>query len=137
MLEPLARAKHLALQVTRPVQPLIVRCDRQRSKQILVNLVSNAIKFTARGHVRMSGAYDQAIPHHARIMVADTGIGMRPEQMPLLFQEFQQLPTPYQNLGTGLGLAISRKLARLMGGDIEVESAYGRGSTFTLMLETA
>jgi signal transduction histidine kinase len=136
MMEPLARAKHLALQVARPPEPLIVRCDRQRSKQILVNLVSNAIKFTARGHIRMSGGYDQAVPHHARILVADTGIGMRPEQMPLLFQEFQQLPTPYQNLGTGLGLAISRKLARLMGGDIEVESAYGQGSTFTLMLET-
>ncbi len=114
-----------------------MRCDRQRSKQILVNLVSNAIKFTARGQIQVSGARDAAQPQHARIAVSDTGIGLRPEQLPLLFQEFQQLPSPYQHLGTGLGLAISRKLARLMGGDIEVKSEYGHGSTFTLKLETA
>jgi signal transduction histidine kinase len=137
MLAPLARAKRLALEIHEPPGPLMVRCDRQRSKQILVNLVSNAIKFTAHGHIQVSGFRDAAVPHRARIAVSDTGMGLRPDQVPLLFQEFQQLPTPYQNLGTGLGLAISRKLARLMGGDIEVESAYGRGSTFTLELETA
>ena len=69
--------------------------------------------------------------------MSDTGIGLRPDQLSLLFQEFQQLPTPYQHLGAGLGLSISRKLARLMGGDIEVQSDYGHGSTFTLMLESA
>jgi len=137
MMEPLARAKRLKLDVREPHESLMVRCDRQRSKQILVNLVSNAIKFTARGHIQVSGFRDAAIPHHARIAVSDTGIGLRPDQVPLLFQEFQQLPTPYQHLGAGLGLAISRKLARLMGGDIEVESDPGHGSTFTLMLETA
>jgi signal transduction histidine kinase len=137
MMAPLARAKRLALGMREPREPLMVRCDRQRSKQILVNLVSNAIKFTAQGGIQVSGSLDAAIPHHARIAVSDTGIGLRPDQVPLLFQEFQQLPTPYQHLGTGLGLAISRKLARLMGGDIEVASDYGHGSTFTLMLETA
>ncbi len=144
MLAPLARAKRLKLEVVREPreprelrEPLMVRCDRQRSKQILVNLVSNAIKFTAHGRIQVSGFRDATVPHRARIAVSDTGIGLRPDQMPLLFQEFQQLPTPYQHLGTGLGLAISRKLARLMGGDIEVESDFGRGSTFTLNLETA
>ncbi|HUE21797.1 MAG TPA: GAF domain-containing sensor histidine kinase [Bryobacteraceae bacterium] len=144
MMAPLARAKRLELGiVTVPRgprgrhEPLMVRCDRQRSKQILVNLVSNAIKFTARGQIHVSGFRDAAIPHCARIAVSDTGIGLRPDQVPLLFQEFQQLPTPYQHLGSGLGLAISLKLARLMGGDIEVESDFGRGSTFTLKLETA
>jgi signal transduction histidine kinase len=144
MMAPLARAKRLALDVVReprqPRQPherLMVRCDRQRSKQILVNLVSNAIKFTAHGRIQVSGFRDAAIPHRARIAVSDTGIGLRPDQVPLLFQEFQQLPTPYQHLGAGLGLAISRKLARMMGGDIEVKSDYGHGSTFTLELETA
>jgi signal transduction histidine kinase len=137
MMTPLARAKRLALDMGQPREPLMVRCDRQRSKQILVNLVSNAIKFTAEGHIQVSGFRDAAIPHHAHIAVSDTGIGLRPDQVPLLFQEFQQLPTPYQHLGTGLGLAISRKLARLMGGDIEVHSDYGHGSTFTLTLETA
>ena len=137
MMQPLARAKHLALNVSRPAEPLILRCDRQRSKQILVNLVSNAIKFTARGHIDLSGVRDASVPHQARIMVSDTGIGVPADQVPLLFQEFQQLPTPFQNQGAGLGLAISRKLARLMGGDIEVQSDFGRGSTFTLKLETA
>jgi signal transduction histidine kinase len=140
MMAPLARSKRLELGVREPREPhspLMVRCDRQRSKQILVNLVSNAIKFTAHGHIQVSGFRDTAMPHHARIAVSDTGIGLRPDQVPLLFQEFQQLPTPYQHLGAGLGLAISRKLARLMGGDIEVESDFGHGSTFTLKLETA
>jgi len=136
MMAPLAHAKRLDLDIAKPHEPLIVRCDRQRSKQILVNLVSNAIKFTAKGHVQVSGFRDALIPHRARIAVSDTGIGLRPDQVPLLFQEFHQLPTPSQHLGTGLGLAISRKLARLMGGDIEVESDYGHGSTFTLRLET-
>jgi signal transduction histidine kinase len=144
MMAPLARAKRLDLAIVpepheprEPAEPLMVRCDRRRSKQILVNLVSNAIKFTAQGHIQVSGYRDRATPHGARIAVSDTGIGLRPEQVLLLFQEFQQMPTPYQELGTGLGLAISRKLARLMGGDIEVASDYGHGSTFTLKLETA
>jgi signal transduction histidine kinase len=137
MLAPLARAKHLKLDVPKLREPLMVRCDRQRSKQILVNLVSNAIKFTARGQIQVSGSRDSMLPQHARIAVSDTGIGLRPDQVPLLFQEFQQMPTPYQQLGTGLGLSISLKLARLMGGDIEVQSDYGHGSTFTLTLETA
>jgi len=137
MLEPLARAKRLGLGVHQPDAPLIVRCDRQRSKQILVNLVSNAIKFTPRGRIEVSGFRDRALPNHAHIAVSDTGIGLRADQVPHLFQEFHQLPTAYQHLGTGLGLAISRKLARLMGGDIEVESSPGHGSTFTLTLETA
>lgn len=136
MMAPLAHAKRLALDVAEPGEPLMVRCDRQRSKQILVNLLSNAIKFTPRGHIQVSGFRDSGIPRYARIAVSDTGIGLRPEQVPLLFQEFQQLPTPYQELGTGLGLAISRKLARMMGGDIEVQSDFGHGSTFTLKLET-
>ena len=137
MMSPLARAKRLELGMREPREPLMVRCDRQRSKQILVNLISNAIKFTAQGHIEVSGCRDAAVPQNARIAVADTGIGLRADQVPLLFQEFQQLPSPCRHLGTGLGLAISRKLARLMGGDIEVESDYGHGSTFTLKLVTA
>jgi signal transduction histidine kinase len=137
MMAPLAQAKRLELDCREPNDPLPVRCDRQRCKQILVNLLSNAIKFTPRGHIRVSGFRDESVPRRTRIAVSDTGIGVRSDQLPLLFQESQQLPTPYQHLGTGLGLSISRKLARLMGGDIEVESDYGHGSTFTLMLESA
>ena len=140
MMAPMAEAKHLELGIRGPggrPEPLMVRCDRRRSKQILVNLVSNAIKFTARGRISVSGFRDRTVPHRARIAVSDTGIGLRPEQLTQLFQEFQQMPTGAEDLGAGLGLAISRKLARLMGGDIEVESEYGHGSTFTLQLETA
>lgn len=137
MMAPLAEAKRLRLDCKEPGEPLTVRCDRQRCKQILVNLLSNAIKFTPKGQIVVSGSRDVSAPQRARIEVSDTGIGVRSEQLPLLFHEFQQLPSPYQHLGTGLGLSISRKLARLMGGDIEVQSDYGRGSTFTLTLETA
>ncbi|MFN7995704.1 MAG: GAF domain-containing sensor histidine kinase [Bryobacteraceae bacterium] len=136
MMTPLARAKRLDLACQKPGEQLTLRCDRQRCKQILVNLVSNAIKFTPQGRVEVRGFRDALGPHRGRIAVSDTGIGLRPDQVPLLFQDFQQLPTPYQQLGTGLGLSISRKLARLMGGDIEVKSDYGHGSIFTLMLET-
>lgn len=134
MMQPLAQAKRLALEWQRSGQPLAARADRQKCKQILVNLVSNAIKFTPRGEVRISGSQDA---NRARISVCDTGIGVRPEDLPLLFRDFQQLraPQPENWHGAGLGLAISRKLARRMGGDIEVESSYGRGSTFTLTLE--
>ena len=103
MMAPLARAKHLDLDIAGPAEPLMVRCDRQRSKQILVNLVSNAIKFTARGQIQVSGSRDAAQPQHARIAVSDTGIGLRPEQVPLLFQEFQQLPISLPTLGHRLG----------------------------------
>ncbi len=105
MMAPLARAKRLDLDIAGPAEPLMVRCDRQRSKQILVNLVSNAIKFTARGQIQVSGLRDDAaLPQHARIAVSDTGIGLRPEQVALLFQEFQQLPISLPTLGHWPGL---------------------------------
>ena len=137
MMSPLAEAKGLTLKWQKPAEPLTLCCDSQKCKQILVNLVSNAIKFTSRGGVKIFGHRDPAQPNVARIRVSDTGVGVLPEDLRLLFQEFQQLDSPYSepSSGSGLGLSISRKLARLMGGDIEVESSYGKGSTFTLKLE--
>ena len=137
MMTPLAEAKGLTLEWEGPSTPLPLRCDRQKCKQILVNLITNAIKFTARGGIRISGRRDPSNPKAGLISVTDTGFGIRAEDIPLLFQDFQQLGTPAgeSNRGSGLGLSISRRLARLMGGAIEVESRHREGSTFTLKLE--
>jgi len=120
--------------------------DPDRVRQILVNLVSNAVKFTnPGGSVRLScGVADHADPG-ARlagpspwtfIRVIDTGIGIPTDQLVKIFEPFVQAESGYTRTGagTGLGLAISRRLARLMGGDITVQSAVGKGSTFTLWL---
>ena len=114
-----------------------MRADPIRLRQVVLNLLSNACKFTERGEVVLearrepSGDGDWIV-----VSVADTGIGMTPEQMGRLFQEFMQADasTTSKYGGTGLGLAISRKLCRLMGGDIHVESAPGKGSRFTIRI---
>jgi CheY-like chemotaxis protein/nitrogen-specific signal transduction histidine kinase/HPt (histidine-containing phosphotransfer) domain-containing protein len=134
MVELRAREKQLTLQIDYPDDlPEWVLGDPLRLQQILVNLLSNAIKFTLQGYVRLtvSRQQDQTI-----ICVTDTGIGMTTEQMTRLFTAFEQADnsTTRQFGGSGLGLAISRNLARLMKGDILVESSLDHGSTFTLSL---
>jgi signal transduction histidine kinase len=114
-----------------------MRADQMRLRQALLNLMSNANKFTERGtiiiHVRQA---QQNGRDWVTIAVADTGIGMTAEQMGKLFQEFSQASsaTASRYGGTGLGLAISRRFCQMMGGDITVESQPGRGSTFTIPL---
>ena len=114
--------------------------DPVRLRQILLNLLSNACKFTERGTVTLAAWRERAAGADAWLAfsVADTGIGMAPEQLGRLFQEFTQADasTTRKYGGTGLGLAISRKLARLMGGDVTVESAPAKGSRFTVRLPT-
>ncbi len=133
--EPLAARNGNRLVVDCPETIGSLRSDAMRLRQIVLNLLSNACKFTSQGEVRLTV---QADSDWVRISVADTGIGMTPEQVKRLFQEFSQADasTTRRYGGTGLGLAISRKLARLMGGDIEVESAAGVGTTFTVRLPT-
>jgi nitrogen-specific signal transduction histidine kinase len=121
--------------------------DQDRVRQILANLLSNAVKFTAPGgSIRIAcgtgprpgaGADDDAgSAPHAFISISDTGIGIAPEEMESIFRPFTQVERGHTRSrgGTGLGLSISRRLARLMGGDITVESELGQGSTFTLWL---
>ncbi len=112
---------------------LVILTDAQRVRQILLNLLSNAIKFTDRGEVVLSV---QAGPNEVHLAVRDTGIGIPASGVKELFQEFHQLEAGdgrrYE--GTGVGLALSRRLARALGGDIEVRSRQGEGSTFTLVL---
>jgi signal transduction histidine kinase len=113
--------------------PTEVVLDRQRTQQILVNLVGNAVKFTEHGEVAVT--LSPVGRDRMKIAVRDTGPGIRPEDRELLFQEFRQVGAPSNQAGgTGLGLAISRRLARMMGGDISVRSRPGKGSTFFVTL---
>jgi GAF domain-containing protein len=114
-----------------------LHADQMRLRQALLNLMSNANKFTERGTISVDARHGQENGRDwVTIAVADTGIGMTPEQMGKLFQEFSQADasTTRKYGGTGLGLAISKRFCEMMGGDITVESEVGRGSTFTIRL---
>jgi signal transduction histidine kinase len=134
-LRPLAEKKGLELSVTVPEVQVVGNTDRRALSQILLNLANNAIKFTDSGEVRI--VLDRQ-PHDGKtwtlLIVHDTGIGIRPEDQPKLFQAFSQVEGPRRHEGTGLGLQLSQKLAELLGGRIEFKSEYGKGSTFTLFL---
>jgi CheY-like chemotaxis protein/two-component sensor histidine kinase len=110
--------------------------DPMRLRQILLNLLSNACKFTKQGEVKLRVKRVVDGRNWMEIAVADTGIGMTPEQQAKLFEEFTQADssTARQYGGTGLGLAITRRLARMMGGDVTVASEPGKGSVFTVRL---
>src|SRR5262245_60846318 len=110
--------------------------DAMRLKQILLNLLSNSCKFTNEGEVALKVRKLVDGRDWIELAVADTGIGMTPEQQAKLFQEFTQADslTARRYGGTGLGLALSRKLARMMGGDVIVTSEAGKGSVFTVRL---
>jgi signal transduction histidine kinase/CheY-like chemotaxis protein len=135
--EPLAHEKKLTLAVELAENlPDKLTTDRQRIVQILTNLLGNAIKFTTQGSIRLR------IERRANAIafaVADTGAGIAREHQARIFEPFEQVDGSSQRKqgGTGLGLAISRELARLLGGELELESGVGRGSTFTLLLPEA
>lgn len=117
-----------------PDMPCSVRGDPLRISQILINYLSNAIKFTDSGSIRIGATISGGL---LRLSVRDTGIGLSPKQQSELFQPFHQAEKSTARLyrGTGLGLAICRKLSRLMGGDVGVDSVPGRGSTFWFTVE--
>ena len=128
---PLAEPKGLALVLTDDGAPEQVVLDRQRTRQIIVNLVGNAVKFTSEGGVMI--AMSGAAAGRLVVAVQDTGPGIERGDLDRIFEEFRQVgPNAGKSEGTGLGLAISRRLARAMGGDITVTSTPGSGSTFTL-----
>jgi signal transduction histidine kinase len=135
MVEPQMMAKRLGLEVR--VEPgTTARADREKVQQIVINLLSNALKFTPEGGSVRLDAGLVAGPARVRLRVADTGIGIPPEKQASVFDPFVQvdMSRTRRSEGSGLGLAISRDLARGMGGDLEVESTVGEGSTFTLWL---
>jgi signal transduction histidine kinase/DNA-binding response OmpR family regulator len=141
-------------EVTKTIEPLAVKngnrlivrdsgavgtiyTDQMRVRQALMNLVSNAVKFTENGTVTISTSKeDRGTGSRIAIVIEDTGIGMSPEQLGRLFQEFSQADssTTRRYGGTGLGLVISQRFCQMMGGDITVESELGRGSAFTILL---
>jgi protein-histidine pros-kinase len=136
-LRPQAEGKGLEFTVTVP-RVLTLRTDRRALSQIVINLVNNAIKFTERGSVRIRAERREKNGSRTlEISVEDTGMGIRPEDQAKLFAAFSQVDarTKQGQEGTGLGLHLSQKLAEALGGRIELKSEYGRGSTFTLVLQ--
>jgi len=136
LMMPQAQAKGIEL-VFDPLGPMPARIksDPTRLKQVLINLLGNAIKFTETGSVRLSVRWAQGGDDTARLTceIADTGIGMQPQHVSQLFQPFNQADTSTTRRfgGTGLGLAISHNLCKLLGGDLTCQSTPGRGSVFT------
>ncbi|MDC0715544.1 ATP-binding protein [Nannocystis bainbridge] len=131
---PLVQETGLELRTEVPGDLPRVVCDRRRICQILNNLLSNATKFTEKGSIIIAAAFE---PLHGRVLirVTDTGIGIAPEDMEKIFQEYRQVGNLAQRKkGTGLGLAIARSIANHHSGSLEVSSSPGRGSTFTLSL---
>ncbi len=130
---PLAKQKNLTITSDISDPLLTAYADPDRTRQILLNILANAIKFTETGsiHIKIEAKENQAL-----ISITDTGIGILPEDLPHLFEEFHQIDSSMSRKfgGTGLGLAISKQLLTLMNGTVEVESRIGEGSTFTIML---
>lgn len=136
-IQPLADARGIPLVVSVDDELPEFRADLKRACQVLVNLLSNAIKFTDAGEVTITAARAEQAPDGGsgdsiEIRVADTGPGISPENIDLVFEEFEQVKGTHG--GTGLGLPISRRLARMMGGELSLESERGVGSTFILSL---
>lgn len=129
----LTRDRPYDLEFNAEVSVLPIVTDGSKVRQILVNLISNAVKFTDSGYVKVGIKGDS---HQATISVIDSGIGINKEDLGIIFDEFRQVDgsTTRKHGGTGLGLAISQKLARLLGGEIEVKSEERKGSRFTLYL---
>ncbi len=132
---PLVEKNGNVLTVDTTQGPATLVADAMRVRQALLNLVSNAAKFTERGSIRITTV---ATGVWAQISVQDTGIGLTQAELARLFTEFTQADasTTRKYGGTGLGLAISQRLCRMMGGGITVHSEKGRGSTFTIALPT-
>ncbi|HEU4537679.1 MAG TPA: ATP-binding protein, partial [Polyangiaceae bacterium] len=137
LLEAGARRKGVRFEKHPPPGPLVCVADRTRLRQVLVNLASNAVKFTPPG-----GSIDlraSALPGRVRFEVVDTGVGIGADDQARLFQPFAQAESgrPQRHVGTGLGLSICKRLVGLMGGDIGLVSEVGRGSTFFFTLPLA
>jgi PAS domain S-box-containing protein len=139
--QPLVSRNGNRLTVRADSAPVTMHTDLTKVRQLLLNLLSNACKFTEQGTITLTvdnGVREAGHPPVAVFRVADTGIGMTPEQMDRLFEAFSQAEasTTSRYGGTGLGLAITKRFCHMMGGDVHVESAVGEGSVFTIELPT-
>jgi signal transduction histidine kinase len=140
LVRPQAEAREQNLEMVVDEDVPVIRTDAPKVQQVLFNLLSNALKFTPAGGTITLGLHarydEQQAIAGARISVADTGPGIAPENHEDIFQKFRQIDESHtrSHTGTGLGLAISRELARILGGEIELDSELGRGATFCLVL---
>jgi two-component system CheB/CheR fusion protein len=133
LVEPAARGKPLAFELELPAGPVWLMTDDGKARQVLVNLCGNAVKYTAHGEVRLT-----VRPERERVVfeVHDTGMGIAPEHHGRIFDRFWQVDSASTRSfgGMGIGLAAAREFSRLLGGDVEVESEVGHGSTFRVWL---
>jgi signal transduction histidine kinase/HAMP domain-containing protein len=131
--EPMLKNGNVKLVTEMPPDLPPLKSDRDKLKQIVLNLLSNSAKFTDKGEIKVAAVRDDGM---LRLTVSDTGIGMNPEALKYIFEEFRQvdMSTTRKYGGTGLGLAIVRRLAQLLGGDITVASEEGKGSQFTVTI---
>jgi signal transduction histidine kinase len=134
MFKPIVQASSVSLVFDEPEDEIKLYTDDKKLSQILRNFISNALKFTQQGEVRVSARMLDV--DHVEFAVTDTGIGIAPEHLQALFKDFVQLNVPLQKRlrGTGLGLSLARKFAELLGGSVGVESELGKGSRFSVIL---
>src|SRR6185436_20307601 len=135
VVQPLADDRKLDFVVALPDEPLAIRTDPDKLKQVLLNLVANAVKYTERGEVRIEASRDER--GAVRVNVADSGVGIAPQNLRRIFEPFWQADRAprTRHTGTGLGLSVVQRLVRLLGGEVFVTSTLGLGSTFTVVLE--
>lgn len=133
LIEPVAAEKGLTFSLTEPADSIMIETDTTKLRQILLNLLSNAVKFTEEGRIELSAC---VADRDVEFTVRDTGVGIAPEHQQRVFDSFWQVDqsATRKEGGTGIGLSVSRKLARLLGGDIELRSTPADGTTFTLKL---
>jgi signal transduction histidine kinase len=134
LIEPLARQKGLEFRVEAPEEGATAVTDANKVRQVLFNLLGNAVKFTSSGEVRLALT---AADGRATLEVSDTGRGMTPDELERIWEPFWQSDRPgvKRTAGTGLGLGITRRLVRNLGGEIRVRSEPGRGSVFAVELD--
>ena len=136
MFKPILSSDRVSLVFEEPVGVTRIYSDDKKLSQILRNFISNALKFTQEGEVRVTAAMTGE--GHVTFAVTDTGIGIAPEYLGAIFQEYVQVDAPIQKRlrGTGLGLSLSSKLAQMLGGTVHVVSTLGNGSTFSVTIPT-
>ncbi len=133
LIKPQAEEKNILLKINTDNTIPLISSDEDKIRHILQNLIGNAVKFTEKGEVEVSVSFKESKVY---IQVKDTGIGIPPDQLPYIFDEFRQAEsgTARKYGGTGLGLSIAKKYAEILGGNIKVQSTPGKGSVFTLIL---
>ena len=134
MFKPIVNTNEVALIFEEPESVPRLYTDDKKLSQILRNFISNALKFTAKGEVRVTARLVES--KMLEFAVSDTGIGIASEHLPALFSDFVQIDTRIQKRlrGTGLGLSLAKKFALLLGGSVAVESTLGKGSRFSVLI---